>query len=52
MHIYAAEIDLFTECVQNDTQPPISGEEGWWNQKIMDACYESARTGKVVTLTR
>jgi len=51
VHIYAAEIDAFTESVENDVEPPIPGEDGWWNQKIMDACYESARTGRTVKIS-
>jgi len=36
-----------------DNQPPYTpGEEGLQDQKIMEAIYESARTGKPVNLER
>jgi len=46
--MYAAEIDHFSECIIEDKEPEISGELGLWNMKIISACYESAKTKKVV----
>jgi predicted dehydrogenase len=48
VNIYQAHIDAFCEAITNDTQPPIPGEEGIWSHKVIEACYEAARTGKAV----
>ena len=45
---FTAEMDHFAECVQNDLQPHTPGEEGLQDQRITDAIYESARTGRAV----
>lgn len=47
---FALEMDHFAECVTNNKQPWTPGEEGLQDQRIMDAIYESARTGKPVQL--
>lgn len=47
-NIYQAHIEAFCDAIINDTEPPISGEDGLWNERVVKACYESARTGKVV----
>ncbi len=46
--MYAAELDHMSECIAKGIAPMISGEEGLWSQKLMAACYESARTGRTV----
>jgi predicted dehydrogenase len=46
--IYAAELDHMSECIEKGIVPMISGEEGLWNQRLMAACYESARVGRAV----
>jgi predicted dehydrogenase len=38
-------------CVQKNLQPHTPGEEGLQDQRIVDAIYESARTGRVVKLS-
>lgn len=48
VNIYAAHINAFCEAIENDTEPPISGEDGIWSHKVLEACYESARTGETV----
>lgn len=48
INIYQAHIEAFSDAVIHDTQPPIPGEEGIWSHKVIDACYESARTGRAV----
>jgi predicted dehydrogenase len=45
---FAAEMDHFSLCVQRDLQPHTPGEEGLQDQRITDAIYESARTGRAV----
>ena len=47
---YQAEIEAFSESIMEDKKPPVSGEEGVWNQKILISAYKSARTGKKVIL--
>ena len=47
-NIYQAVIEEFTAAVEEDRDPPISGEDGLWNHRVVEAAYESARTGKAV----
>lgn len=47
---FALEMDHFADCVANGKQPWTPGEEGLQDQRIMEAIYESARTGKAVEL--
>ena len=47
---FALEMDHMAECVMQDKTPWTPGEEGLQDQRIMEAIYESARTGKPVTL--
>jgi predicted dehydrogenase len=50
VNIYAAHVDAFCEAVENDTEPPITGEDGIWSHKVIEACYESAKTGETVEI--
>jgi glucose-fructose oxidoreductase len=47
---FAAELLYFSDCVQNDREPEPSGEEGTRDVRIVNALYESSRTGRVVEL--
>ena len=47
---FAAEMDHMALCVKNDVQPHTPGEEGLQDQRVVEAIYEAARTGKVVKL--
>ena len=47
---FALEMDHFSDCVLNNTEPLTPGEEGLKDLRIMAAIYESARTGKPVKL--
>ncbi len=49
---FALEMDHMADCVLNNKKPHSPGEEGWQDHRIMDAIYESARTGKPVKLER
>ena len=49
---FAAEMDDFARCIQEDTPSIVSGEEGLRDVRIMMAIYQSARTGLPVDLTR
>ena len=50
VNTYQAEIEEFSQAIIDDREPAISGELGLRSQKVLTACYESARSGKVVTL--
>ncbi len=45
---FAAEISYFSDCILNDKEPEPSGLEGLADVVIVEAIYESARTGKAV----
>jgi len=51
VNMYQAAIEGFCAAIENDTKPPITGEDGLWSHRVIDACYDSARTGKAVTLS-
>ncbi|HEY1662418.1 MAG TPA: Gfo/Idh/MocA family oxidoreductase [Verrucomicrobiae bacterium] len=47
---FAAEMDDFAQCILENRPTRVPGEEGLRDVKIMMAIYESARTGKAVSL--
>ena len=47
---FALEMDHFALCVQQNIAPHTPGEEGLQDQRITDAIYESARTGKAIKI--
>lgn len=47
---FALEIDHMADCVRQNRQPRTPGEEGVADQRIIEALYLSARTGKPVAL--
>ncbi len=47
---FALEIDHFAECVRTGRKPRTGGPEGLQDQKLMAAIYESAASGKPVTM--
>jgi predicted dehydrogenase len=47
---FAVQSDYFSDCVMNDREPLTPGEEGLKDLKVIEAIYESARTGKTVEL--
>ncbi|GAA4902385.1 Gfo/Idh/MocA family oxidoreductase [Mucilaginibacter defluvii] len=49
---FALEIDHFSECVMDNKTPYTPGEEGLQDHKVLEAIYESAKTGKPVKLER
>ncbi|WP_374949236.1 Gfo/Idh/MocA family protein [Mucilaginibacter sp.] len=49
---FAIELDHMAQCIMENKEPYTPGEEGLQDQIIMEAIYESARTGKVVKLER
>jgi predicted dehydrogenase len=48
VNTYQAEIEEFSQAILDDREPAINGELGLRSQKILTACYESARDGKVI----
>jgi len=51
VNMYQAHIDAFCKAIQTDAEPPITGEDGLWSHKVIEACYESARTGRIVDVS-
>jgi predicted dehydrogenase len=47
---FAAEMDHFAECILQNKDVHTPGEEGLQDQRIMEAIYTSARTGRTVKL--
>lgn len=47
---FHAEMAHFVDCVQNDKPPLVTGEDGRAVLEAVFAAYESARTGRKVTL--
>jgi predicted dehydrogenase len=48
---FARELDHMARCVIDGSTPHTPGEEGLQDQRIVEAIYESARTGRAVKLT-
>ena len=49
---FAAELSYFSECILKDKEPEPSGTEGMADVRIVEAIYESDRSGKIVRLAR
>jgi predicted dehydrogenase len=49
---FAREIDHMSVCVKSGITPHTPGEEGLQDQRIIEAIYESARTGRVVKIAK
>jgi predicted dehydrogenase len=47
---FSLEMDHMALCVRNNTEPRTPGEEGLQDQILMAAIYQSAQTGKPVSL--
>jgi predicted dehydrogenase len=43
---YSRQVDAFAQAIEGGAPFPVSGEEGWQNQEIIDAAYRSIRSGK------
>jgi predicted dehydrogenase len=43
---YARQVDAFAAAVEGKSEFPVSGEEGWRNQEILDAAYRSMKSGQ------
>ena len=47
---FPQEMEHFVDCVKNDKEPLVTGEDGRAVMEIIFAAYESAGTGKKVQL--
>jgi glucose-fructose oxidoreductase len=47
---FAPELLYFSDCILRDREPEPSGEEGLQDVRIIQALYESAETGKVISI--
>jgi predicted dehydrogenase len=47
---FPQEMEHFVDCVKNDKEPLVSGEDGRAVMEIIFAAYESAGTGRKVEL--
>jgi predicted dehydrogenase len=50
VNTYMAEIEEFSRAILENRIPENNAGVGLRNQKILAACYESARTGKAITI--
>ena len=48
VNTYRAEIDEFSSAILEKREPKNNADIALQNQKVLAACYESARSGKVV----
>jgi predicted dehydrogenase len=48
VNIYRAHVEAFSQAILDDAPPPIPGEDGLWNHRVVEACYEAARNGRTV----
>ena len=48
--MYEAQMTYFIQCIREKNTPVPGAMEGLTNMKIVDAAYESSRTGKVVEI--
>jgi len=48
--IYGTMVRLFSEAIEDDTEPPVPAEVGYHNLKVIMAAYESARSGRPVRI--
>ncbi|MFQ5419566.1 MAG: Gfo/Idh/MocA family protein [Anaerolineae bacterium] len=47
---YGVQFAYFIDCIRENRIPIPGGREGMINMKVVDAAYESSRTGKVVEI--
>lgn len=48
---FAQEMDHMAQCATGGMDPHTPGEEGLQDQRVIDAIYESARTGRAVKIS-
>ena len=50
VNMYRAEIEEFSQALLDGREPATPGRIGLQSQRLLTACYESARTGRAVRL--
>ena len=50
VNLYKAQIEDVNEAISTGRQPLCDGAAGLWSQKVLAACYESARNGSTIWL--
>jgi len=50
LSMYRAEIESFSRAVLDGREPEVGADAGVRSQKVLTACYESARTGRAITV--
>jgi predicted dehydrogenase len=50
VHTHQAEIKSFIEAIRDDTEPPVTAEQGLMVTEILDAIYRSADEGREVRI--
>lgn len=50
VNMYRAEVEAFSQAVLDGVESPVGGGDGCWSQKVLAACYESARSGARVVI--
>ena len=48
VNMYQSEIEDFSRCILEDSQPSLKGEDGLKNLKVILAAYESAKKGRTI----
>jgi len=48
VNMYKSEIEDFSRCILEDSEPSFTGEDGLRNLRVILAAYESAKEGKAV----
>jgi predicted dehydrogenase len=48
--LYNSQLSYFIDCIEKNRAPSPGGSEGLINMKVIDAAYESSRTGTPVTI--
>jgi predicted dehydrogenase len=49
---YARQVDTFADAIQGKAEFPVSAEQGWQNQEILDAAFRSLKGGKIEEVPR
>jgi predicted dehydrogenase len=50
VNMYRAEVEEFGRAIMEGRDPVNSGEIGLQSQRVLAACYASAKTGKIIEL--
>lgn len=48
--MYDRQMQYFLDCIRGGVEPSPGGSHGWANMKVVDAAYESSRSGKAVDI--